>query len=118
MRLFGSKTVEKSALAQPPEEKYTRYTHRHSRAQVQPVKYASEPATQHCQTTHVSPKRAVSRKPAPVTQEASLADQLHSEEQITTALLRRALPLRFAEIDARTREIAREGAAELQAQNR
>ena len=49
---------------------------------------------------------------------ASLAHQLHSEARISTALLRRALPLRFADIDARTHEIAQKETADLQAQFR
>lgn len=119
MKLFGFKQAQPDLHAPELEKRYTRFPHNHSRA---PLTVPKAPPLQPCETTKVLPRRPSARKIEPVAEttveQASLADQLHSEARISTSLLRRALPLRFADIDARTHEFAREETADLMAQFR
>lgn len=120
MKLFGFKQAYEELptpdLHAPDlEKRYTRFPHSHNRM---PARRAEEPARQPCETSPVLPRRPSARRAQEEVTTVSLADQLHSEATISTALLRRALPLRFADIDAETQEVAAEGIADLQAQFR
>ena len=112
LKLFGAKQAQPDLHAPEPEERYTRFPHNHSRA---PVRYAEKPQKQPCETAPTLPRRPSARKPKEAPAPESLADQLHSEDGISTALLRRALPQRFADMDADTRELAKESVADLHA---
>ena len=114
MKLFGFKQAQPDLHAPELEKRYTRFPHAHTRTPVA----AKPPAPQPCETAPVAPRRLSARRIEESPQPASLADQLHSEATISTALLRRALPLRFAGIDARTHELAQKETADLQAQFR
>ena len=110
IKLFGFKQAQPDLHAPELEKRYTRFPHAHNRA---PLTVPKAPQMQPCETTKVSPRRPSVRKVAPEVEPASLADQLHSEAQIPTSLLRRALPLRFADIDAQTHKIAQDEKADL-----
>ncbi len=115
LKLFGSKQVQPDLHTPELEKRYTRFPHAHNRV---PAQHAEEPGLRPCETAPVPPRRRSAHKPAQEPPEASLADQLYSESSISTALLRRALPQRFADMDDETRERAKEGLADLHAQFR
>ena len=124
MKLFGFKQTSEELPApelQAPDldKRYTRFPHKHRRSlATPPVSFAEEPARQPCETAPVLPRRPSARRPKQAPAPESLADQLHSEAGISTALLRRALPQRFADMDDETRDLAKEGLADLHAQFR
>ncbi|WP_299842364.1 hypothetical protein [uncultured Roseovarius sp.] len=110
IKLFGSKQAQQDLHAPELEKRYTRFAHTHTRAPVQPVAHTAQHP---CQSAPARPKRPAPSAPQEPAQPASLADQLHSEGQISVSLLRHALPSRFAEMDAQTRELAKSNRAEL-----
>lgn len=124
MKLFGFKQASEDLpapdLPVPDlDKRYTRFPQNHRRTLASsPASFAQEPARQPCETTPVLPRRPSARGVNELVEPASLADQLHSEATISTSLLRRALPLRFADIDAETQEVAKDSIADLQAQFR
>ena len=115
LKLFGSKQAQPELHAPELEKRYTRFAHTHQRTSVH---YAEKTTRRPCEVAPVLPRRPSARKPKEEVTPASLADQLHSEADISTALLRRALPLRFADIDEETQDAAKEGVADLQARFR
>ena len=124
MKLFGFKQ-ESNAVPAPElevpdlDKRYTRFPHKHRRTLASPPTiFTEEPSRRPCETAPVMPRRPSARGVKERVETTSLADQLHSEAAISTALLRRALPLRFADIDADTRDVAQESVADLQAQFR
>ncbi len=114
-KLFNFKQAQPDLHAPDLEKRYTRFPHAHTRV---PSKAAKQQTAQPCQSAPVSPRRPSAHSDQDVAEPASLADQLHSEAKIPTALLRRALPLRFADIDAQTHEIARKETESLKSQFR
>lgn len=120
MKLFGFKqTSEELPVQDLPvpdlDKRYTRFPQNHRRTL---ASFVEEPARQPCETAPVLPRRPSARGVTEAIEPASLADQLHSEAAISTALLRRALPLRFADIDAETEDFAKDSIADLHAQFR
>ena len=128
MKLFSFKQASDAVPAPELEvpdldKRYTRFPHKHRRTLATPptsptASFTEEPSRQPCETAPVMPRRPSARGVKERVETTSLADQLHSEAAISTALLRRALPLRFADIDADTRDVAQESVADLQAQFR
>lgn len=115
IKLFGFNQAQQDLHAPELEKRYTRFPHAHSRV---PAQTPAKPAMPARQNAPVTPKRPAPRQAQEQAQPASLADQLHSESQISVALLRRALPSRFAEIDAQTHKLAKQNRAELLSHSR
>lgn len=107
LKLFDSRQVRGAIDAPEEEKRYTRFPPMHPREH--PDVYA-KPLRRPCEKAPDREKRPVDHVTA---QPTSLAEQLHSESRISVALLRRALPSRFAEMDAHTRELAERNCAEL-----
>ena len=105
MKFFGSKRAQVDVHTTPPEKKYTRFAYNHTRPSVQKL---NEPIIQYILAAPVETPRRVTPAAQKQAPPLSLADQLHSEARISTALLRRALPLRFSEMDEEDRKLAKD----------
>lgn len=115
MKLFGSNPAQVDFHAPPTEKKYTRFACNHIRPSAQELNGS---ITQHNQAAPVETPRRVTRAAQEQAPRLSLADQLHSEAPISTALLRRALPLRFSEINEEDHKLAKDSLAGLLIQAR
>ncbi|MFD1158318.1 hypothetical protein [Roseovarius aestuarii] len=116
-KIFSNSKTDGSIHAPGLTKRHTRFAHSHTRSQPQTrtqIETPPVPAKQPCEASTARPKRPAQARILWQNESSnSLADQLHSETEISVALLRRALPSRFAKIDAETRALAKHNQDEL-----